>query len=181
MAETAQTKPYTLGPDDKVAQIMAYTANALYWGEAVVKELIRVSTWLRTNTAPDRICLYNAHALMTSLGAAARPMQFKELHIATSQINVFHLMPPAKDPLDYDPTEPNRRMQPVTILISNFRIDGNMRLASSTSLAKFLEVTHETFSAIYDVQISNPAIPSFGTISVPYALIRQEVGIFTLP
>ena len=67
-------------------------------------------------------------------------MHFTELHVATTQINVFHMIPPAKDPLDYDPTEPNRQMVPVSMLVSNFRIDGHLRLATIGSVAKFLEV-----------------------------------------
>jgi hypothetical protein len=181
MTETSQTPPYTLASDEKVNQVMVYTNSAMFWGEVVTKQIIRVSTWLRTNTAPDRICIYNARAIYTFGGAQVRPMQFSELYIATSQINLFHLKPPTKDPLDYDPTEPNRRMQPVSILISNFRVDGNLRLASKTSLGKSLEVTRESFSAVYDAQISSSLITSFGNLAVPYVLVRQEAAVFTLP
>ena len=180
MTETAQTPPYTLGPDDKVAQVMAYTASAFCWGEVVVKEMVRVSTWLRTNTAPDRFCLYNAKAIITAGGAAARPMSFSELHLATSQVLIYHLMPPAKDPPDYDPTEPNRHMQHVSLLVGSFRVDGNLRLSTRSSVGKFLEITREAFTSIYDARISSPANPTFGTITVPYVLVRQEATIFTL-
>lgn len=181
MTETSQTPPYTLEMDDKVAQVMAYSANGLYWGEVVVKTLIRVSTWLRTNSAPERVCIYNAKMMNTTSGMKMQPMHFTELYIATSQVNIFHLLPPAKDPLDYDPSEPNRRMQPISILISNFRIDGLMRLAASTTVAKALEVSREGFISIYDAQISSPINPSFGKISTPYVLVRREIGVFTIP
>jgi hypothetical protein len=180
MTETAQTPPYTLGSDEKVAQVMAYTASAFYWGEVVVKEMIRVSTWLRTNTAPDRFCLFNARAMLTT-GAPTRPMQFSELHIATSQVLMFHMVPPAKDPPDYDPTEPNRYMQPVSLLIGSFRVDGNLRLSTRSNISKFLEITRESFTSVYDARVSNPALPAFGSVAVPYLIVRQEVAVFALP
>jgi hypothetical protein len=181
VTETHRTPPYTLEFDDKVANVMVYTWNTLYWGEVVVKELVRVSTWLRTNNAPDRVTLYNAKAMSTITSTPARPLQFTELHISVNPILAFHLIPPAKDPVDYDPTEPNRRMEPVTMLFSTFRVEGHLRLASRTTVGKFLEVTHEAFTAIYDAQISNILNPGFGVISVPYLIVRQDATIFALP
>jgi hypothetical protein len=179
MTQTAQTPPYTLESDDKVAQVMIYTNNALYWGEVVVKELIRVSTWLRTNSAPSRIVLFNAKAMMTG-SAPSRPMQFTEVHVATSQILAFHLVPPAKDALDYDPSEPNRRLVPVTMLLGAFRIDGHLRTSTTVSVAKFLELAREEYTSIYEAQVSYPALSSFGVINVPFVLVRQEKTVFTV-
>lgn len=177
MIDTMQDPPYTLGPEDKAVQVMAYTANTLYWGDLVVKNLIRVSTWLRTNNAPERICIYNAHAMLTS-SAQTKPAKFRQVEVATNQINIFHMIPPAKEPPDYDPSEPNRKMMPVTILTCNFNIDGHLRLATSSSVSKFLEVARENFTSIYDAQICSSIIPSFGKISVPFVLVRQEVAVF---
>jgi hypothetical protein len=181
MTQTIQTPPYTLESNEKVAQVMAYTNNALYWGEVVVKEMIRVSTWLRTNNAPDRVRIYNVRVMNTTAGSQSKPMHYSELYIATTQINIFHLIPPNKDPLDYDPTEPNRKMQPVTMLVSTFRIDGHLRLAASGSIGKFLEVVRENFTSIYDAQISSLSNPNFGVISVPYVIVRQESTVFAIP
>jgi hypothetical protein len=181
MTETVQTSLYTLGPDEKTALVMAYTANALYWGEVVVKEIIRVSTWLRTNSAPSRVHLYNARMAVTTTNTQARPIQLSEAHVSVSQILAFHLMPPAKDPVDYDMNEPNRRMLLVSLLVGNFRIDGNLRLAAQLSLAKYLEAARENLTSIYDARISSLTVPTFGTISVPHLLVRQEAATFTLP
>jgi hypothetical protein len=175
---TVQTPPYTLSPDEKVARVMAYTSNALVWGDVVVKEMIRVSTWLRTNNAPDRVRIYSARMVNTTASSQVKPLHFSEVYIATSQINVFHLMPPAQDPVDYDPTEPNRKMEPVTMMVSNFRIDGHLRLAVSGSVGKFLEVVRENFTSVYDAQISCPTNPGFKTITVPYVIVRQEATAF---
>jgi hypothetical protein len=179
MTQTSSTPPYTLGTDDKVAQVMAYTQNNLYWGDVVVKEMIRVSTWLRTNSAPERITLYNAKVMNVLNSTATRPVVFTELNLAVSQILAFHLVPPAKDPLDYDPTEPNRKMEPVSLLVSSFRIDGVLRLSSRSSLAKFLEVTRENYSGVYDAKITSTVLSALGTISVPFLLVRQETTVFT--
>ena len=171
---------YPVGPDEKSASIMVYTANSMILGEVVVKKIIRVSTWLRTNSAPDVICLYNARNIIASAGGTPNPLSFAELHVMTNQVLAYHLLPPAQDPIDYDPTEPNRRMQPITVLSGLAQIDGLIRMASSTSVGKFLEVTHETYSAVYDAQIKFPAMPSLGAMKVPYILVRQAASAFAL-
>ena len=177
MINTMQDPPYTLGPEEKAVQVMAYTTNALYWGEIVVKNMIRVNTWLRTNTAPEWIRLYNAHSILTS-NTQPKQNRYRELEVATSQINAFHIIPPGKEPPDYDPSEPNRHMQPVTILTSNFSIQGHLRLANTSNVGKFLEVAREVFTSIYDAQISSLTIPTFGKITVPFVLVRQQAGAF---
>ena len=179
MSQTSTTPSYPIASDEKSAHVMVYTINNLYWGEVVTKELIRVSTWLRTNSVPDRINLYNAHAINIISGGQPRPQTFTDINLALSQILAFHLVPPAKDPLDYDPTEPNRKMEPVTLLVSTFRIDGSLRLSAKTPLAKFLEVTRENYTGVYDAKITNLAISGLGTISVPFLLVRQENTVFT--
>jgi hypothetical protein len=181
MTQTVQTPPYTVETDEKVVVVVVYTPNLLFRGELVVKKLIRVNTWLRTNTTPDRITLYNAKALVTSAGTGAKPTYFTELHIATHQIEAFHLLPPASEPIDYDPTEPNRRMQQVTVLLDSFRIDGSLRMSMQANLTKFLDTVRETFTPVYDAQVTNAQVPSIGTLSVPYLLVRQESCVFTLP
>lgn len=179
MTETMRTPPYTVASDEKVASVMVYTANYLYWGEVVVKEMIRVSTWLRTNSAPDRMCLYNAKAMATQLTTPPKPTQFTELYVAVSQVLGYHLIPPAKDPPDFDPTEPNRKMQPATLIVGSFRVDGLLRLSVKSSISKYLEVAREPFTAVYDAQITNLNMPGLGVINVPFLMARQETAVFT--
>ncbi len=179
MATQAVTPPYKLAPDEKVTQVMAYTQNNLYWGDLVSKEIIRVSTWLRTNTAPERVTIFNAKSVLITNPNPQKPILIREMNVALSQILAFHIMPPGKDPLDYDPTEPNRKMEPVTLLVSTFRIEGCLRLSTRSSMAKFLEVTRENFTGVYDAKINNTLISSMGTITVPFLLVRQETTIFT--
>jgi len=179
MVTTDKAAPANLAPDEKIAQVMLYTDNALYWGDVVVKSIIRVSTWLRTNTIPDRIAIHNAKTILTSSGANPKPTSYNELLVAVTQIRAFHLMPPAKDPIDFDATEPNRKMEPVNALVGSFLVKGNLRISTSSSLNKFLEITRENFTALYDAEVTNLLIPSFGPLSIPYILVRQETTVFT--
>jgi hypothetical protein len=177
MAETTPTAPFTLEDDEKTASLMLYTSNALIWGEVVVKQAIRVSTWLRTNAAPDMITLYNSKFLMTTT-ANSQPVGFREMIVPVTAVYAYHLIPPASDPLDYDPTEPNRIMVPVTILIGSSRISGKMRMTQSSNVKKYLDVTHESYTSIYDAEITNILMASLGKLKVPYVQVRQETGIF---
>lgn len=174
-----QTAKYTVGNDEKVAQVMAYTTTSLIWGEVVVKEMIRVSTWLRTNAAPDRITIYNAKVLVTTASTPSKPASYSEVNLSVPTILAFHLSPPGKDPVDFDATEPNRKMEPMSALVSTFQFKGKLRMSSSLDLKRHLEVTREAFTALYDVEITHQLIPNFGPILVPYVLIRQEPTIFS--
>lgn len=181
MPETIRPPLYTLAADDKVAAIMLYTANALIWGEVVVKQAIRVSTWLRTNAAPDKLVLYGAKLLLTTSMGAVQPASFREMIVPTPAVGAYHLIPPACDPVDYDATEPNRIMVPVAVLIGSSRVNGKMRMTQQSNLQKYLDVTHESFTSIYDAEISNALLPSLGTLKVPYLQVRQETCIFATP
>jgi hypothetical protein len=179
MTTQPQNPAYTPGSDEKSAQVMIYTTSSLFWGDVVVKSMIRISTWLRTNAAPDRITLYNAKGIVTTTQGNLRPAAYIEINIPVPQVLAFHLVPPAKDPLDYDPTEPNRRMDPINALFSTFQAKGSLRLSTNADLKKYLEVTREAYTALYDAEITNLIIPSLGPITVPYVLVRQEAAVFT--
>jgi hypothetical protein len=92
-------------------------------GDVIVKDVIRVSTWLRTPMIPDHIHLFNARCLLIASGNPAREAFFKELHLPTAQIIAFHLIPPTTDSLDFDPKEPNQKMEPVTLLIGPYHLE----------------------------------------------------------
>lgn len=174
--QLAGTTP-RLEADEKISHVMIYTLSGIYWGELITKSIIRVSTWLRTNAVPDRITLHNAKGMITT-GGQVSPTSYTELHISLSQIQAFHLIPPEQDPIDYDPTEPNRKMEPVLILLSSFQFKGYLRLSTTSTVKKFLDVTHELYTPIYDAEITNLLLPNLGSIKVPYTLIRQETAIF---
>ena len=157
---------------------MAYTATSICRGDVILKEKLRGSTWLRTNAAPDNVCIYNARVLNVISNGTAKQLLFPEIHILTAQINMFHLVPPTRDPLDYDVNEPNRKMEPVSILCDTFRIDGLIRISNQASLAKYVEITHEIFTSLYDAEISCLLLPALGIIKVPYVIVRQSISMF---
>jgi hypothetical protein len=170
MTDQDSDKPYGMLPDEKISQVMIYTPYCLCWGEVVTKEVIRVSTWLRTNAAPDNVLLWKARVLTGQTGA--KPVMFPELHIPVSQIIAIHLIPPAQHPLDYDSRDGLRREEPVTVLVGSYRFDGNLLIAQKSNLTKYIEITKEVFSSLYDVDVSYPMLTSMGKLKVPFLLFR---------
>lgn len=176
MVDSPANSTYTLAPDEKSVGVMIYTAAGVCWGEVVVKQAIRVSTWLRTNAAPELLHLYNARSLFVTGSGSPKVLAYRELFLPVSPILAYHLLPPTKEPLDYDPTEPNRRMDPVSVLIGQFRMDGTIRLASRTNLATHLDISRETFSPLYDVEVTCPIMPTLSPVRVFYALVRHHAA-----
>jgi hypothetical protein len=176
MSDATAPKPYTLGIAEKATPVMVYTINMLARGEVVTKEQMRVSTWLRTQGAPDFVGIYNAHVL-TFGSTGIHQASYTEFFVSTSQIMAYHLVPPAKDPPDYDLSEPNRKMEPTTLLIGSFRFNGNLRMATQSKLQRYLEVARESFFSLYDVEITNPGLPSGSALKVPIVLARLTTAI----
>lgn len=168
-----------LQPGEKITPVMIYTLNSLAWGSVVTKEAIRVSLWLRTPMAPQYISLLNAQVMSVGGSEPGKPQPFRELLIPSSQVVAIHLTPPESDPLDYDPDEPHRKMAPTTALVGSFRFDGKIRMSDMTDLNRYLDVSTETFTPLYEVEISQPAIPALGVIRVPFCLLRREMFLFS--
>ncbi|HNZ13566.1 MAG TPA: hypothetical protein PLA25_14490 [Anaerolineaceae bacterium] len=178
MSEQTPERPYPVGSDEKVNRVMVYTSNAIYWGDVVAKEAVRVSTWLRTNSAPEFLRIYQARCIVPTAGATPRPLLYTEIYIPATEIRAYHLMAPDKDPLDYDPTEPNRRMDPVSVVVGTFRIDGHLRVSAISNLGKYLEITREAYTPLYDVEITNLIMPALGVMKTYYIQVRQSTGLF---
>lgn len=177
--ENPVPKRYELASDEKEAQIMVYLSNCLCWGSVVIKEQFRASTWLRTQAAPDTICLYESHMLLTTTNPPTR-LAFTELHIPSNHVLAIHITPPGKDPPDYDPDEPNRKMVQVKALVGSFLIIGYIRMSVQSDLKKYFEINRENFTSLYDVEISNPSITTLGAIRTPHILVRQPYNLFGL-
>lgn len=170
----------SVSTDDKITQVMAYLQNSLAWGEVITKKAIRISTWLRTPMAPQYVCLHNAQVVTLGSGTATRPQPLKQIHIPASQITGFHIMPPEHDPMDYDEKEPNRVLVQVAALVGPFRFDGSIRISVHTDLEHFLDMSKETFTTMYDVEISQLSQPSKGIVQVPMAIVRREVAVIAI-
>lgn len=173
-------RPYHVGDSERVSSFMCYTRQSLIWGEVVIKNAVRVSTWLRTNVAPDVICIYRARVLLVAANASPKPTLFSETHITNPEILAYHLIPPEADQLDYDPSEPNRVLDPVTALVGPFRFDAKMRMSTRSTLKKYLDVTREVFTPLYDAEVSNVLMPAMGTMKVPMLLVRQATAAFAM-
>src|SRR3972149_2301960 len=143
----------------------------------ITKEQLRVSTFLRTQAAPEFVGLYNVQVLIFGGPTGIQQASYLEYFIPTQQILAYHLVPPAKDPPDYDPSEPNRKMEPAILLIGTFRFNGYLRMATQSRLGKYLELARESFFTMYDVEITNPGLPSASTLKVSLALARLNTAI----
>jgi len=164
---------------EKVTAVMLYTEDELVWGDVITMEAIRVSTWLRTPAIPQYMTILNAHVILFTGKEAIRPRAFAELYIPTSKIIAFHIKPPQQDPLDYDPEEPMRKMEPVIALVGAFQFHGFIRMSTQTNLNRYLDVMKEPFTTIYDIEISQPNLPAMGVVRTPYALLRGECVWFS--
>ncbi|MEW6094118.1 MAG: hypothetical protein AB1531_09160 [Chloroflexota bacterium] len=160
---------YKLAPDEKTTLVMIYTQNAMLRAEAVVKSaLARVSTWLRTQGAPEYLHLVNAQMLVFSV-SPVKSYQYAEYFLPISQVIAFHLAPPAADPMDYDQHEINRLMQPVMLHVGTFVFKGILRIAGNSTVGGQLEAAHSPWISIYNISVSNPNMPSL-QYQVPMAL-----------
>ena len=178
MTVIAEGRLNALAHDEKVTPVAVYTLTGLAVGKLIAKEQLRVSTWLRTDMAPAYLSLHEARFLALTGGQRGQSLSFPELHLPTLQTLAFHLLPPGRDPLDYDPNEPHRKMEPASAILGFFRFDGLMRMSTHTTLGQYLEVAKETFTPFYEVEITNLAIPSLKAVRVSYALVRQDASLF---
>lgn len=177
---TTENRVLVLGEDEKSASIMLYTDQYLLWGDVIVKKIIRLSTWLRSNAAPEVIHLYNARSIIITYPAVPHPAFSSEVLIFSSHVDAYHLVPPDKDSFDYDISEPNRTMFPVTARVSTFSFEGKMRLSVLSNPAKYLEINREEFTGLYDVRINNTIIHELGYMHVPFVLLRQSKVVYSL-
>lgn len=168
---------YTLGPEDKVTVVMAYTQNGLVRGELVTRESLRLNTWFRTDSAPDFIQLHKPQWLQ-SAGASFKSLAFEELLLPVPIVIGFHIAPPAQEPLDYDPKEDNRINKRVTILMGLFVVNGNIRISAQTDLATSLQITHSPWVSVYDVELSSPQLPQMPALQIPLLLVRPAQVVF---
>ena len=113
-----------LQSDEKSSTVFVYTASMLARGDVILRGNVRVSIWLRTQGVPNFIQLYNAQMLQLA-GLPPKSYAKSEAFIPTQQVLGFHLAPPASDPVDYDASEANRKMEPVHVLMGSFELKGN--------------------------------------------------------
>jgi len=165
--------------EDKATTVLAYTESSLVLGEVLTKQSIRVSTWLRTQAIPQFLLFRNVNVLRLDVGGENKPLTFNHFHLPSSMVIAFHIKPPDSDPLDYDPDEPMRKMEPITALVGWFRFDGFIRMSTHTELGNYLDVSKDIFTTLYDVDITQPMSPSSGVLHVPFVLVRTTSTAFS--
>jgi len=173
-----QFKLPPLGPDERVVQVMIYTNQSLWWGSVIIKEKLRVHMWLRTSAAPEIIHLYNARMKFQGTPEKHKTIAVKDVHILTSHIIAYHLLPNEKEDLDYDPNEPNRHMESIAAFAGFFRFDGNVLVSNVYHIGRYIETTHESFLSMYDVDITYPYSTDLAPLKVQQALVKLSTAAF---
>jgi len=158
-----------VSPDDKLVPVMIYTQTMLVHGELLAKESVRASILLRTQGVPNYLHVYQAHVIVFG-GMPPKSYSLPEMFVATPSVIAFHLTPPTQDPPDYDPTEINRIMQPLDVMIGSFFCKGHIRVAGQTEISVNLEVMRTSWLSIYDSHITNPFLPQFN-MQVPMMVV----------
>jgi hypothetical protein len=162
-----------LAADEKVVTVMVYTHQMLARGELIAKENARVSIWLRTQGVSNYIHLHQPQVVVLG-GMPPSPIPLTEIFIPETQVIGFHLAPPAEEPMDYDPNEANRIMQPLEAVVGTFQMKCKIRISSHTDLATSLDVMRAAWISLYDADISNPYLPKFN-IHVPMLLVNPNL------
>jgi hypothetical protein len=178
MQDNPQNRLANLGEEEKSTPVMVYSPNGLAWGHLITKEAILPERILTGVTIPDFITLYNAQTILAQGNTLSKPNKYTELHFPYDEIIGFHLMPPHEAQLDYDPSEPNRIMAPVTVQVGAFHFYANYRISTQTSIQTMLDVTKSDFISIYDVDIHHPGNPNMKSIHVNFALVRRLSTLF---
>jgi hypothetical protein len=171
---------YILRPDERTTPVMLYTQNAVVRGEVVTKEsVLRVNIWLRTDGAPKYMHVLKPQVLVFG-GSPVKALSYSEIYFPTPQLIAFHILPPASEPLDYEPTEANRMMEPVDVLVGTFLMKGKIRISTQTELGVSLEAARVSWMSLYDATVTNPYLPQMAPIQVPMLLVNPNCVAYGL-
>ena len=163
---------YTPSSDEKLTPVMLYTQDTLVRGDVVTKQnVLRVNIWLRTEGAPKYLHILKPQVLVFG-GSPVKPLSYSEIYYPTTQLIGFHTLLPTDEPLDYDPNEMNRMMQPVDVMVGTFVMKGKIRISTQTEVGTSLEVARISWMSLYDVEIMNPYLPQMPALHVPMALVN---------
>lgn len=165
---------YILRPDERTTPVMLYTRDSLVRGEVVTKEsIVRVNIWLRTDGVPKYMHLLKPQILVFG-GSPVMALSYSEVFFPTNDLIAFHTLPPAEEPLDYDPNEPNRMMEPVELLVGTFLMRGKIRISTQTEVRVSLEVARLAWMSLYEAVITNPYLPQMPPMHVPMVLVNPS-------
>ena len=166
---------YELKPDEKLTAVMAYTENALFHGQIVTREIVRVNILLRTEGAPGYLHLLNAQLIRP--GSTPKTIKFDEFFVPTKEVIGFHVAPGEDSNLDYDETEVNRRMSAVKVVMGSFLVDSKIRISTQTDFSTSLEVSRTDWLSLYEASISNLYLSQM-SVQTAMLLVRPEAVSF---
>lgn len=171
---------YTPSSDEKLTPVMLYTPDTLVRGELVTKQnVMRVNIWLRTEGAPKYMHVLKPQVIVFG-GSPVKVLTYSEIYFPTSQLIGFHTLPPTDEPLDYEPNELNRMMQPVDVKVGTFLMKANIRISTQTDIGSSLEVARVSWMSLYDAEVTNPYLPQMPPIHVPMTLVNPTHVSFAL-
>jgi hypothetical protein len=169
---TQSVKPF-IGDNEVATPFMAYTQQGIVWGKMPHSEMIEQPTRILVGvTVPEYVTLVDANILFVEPNFIAKPVHHAQVMLPYEKIIGFHLMPPKRDQLDYDPSEPNRIMAPVTFYMGSLMIKGSMRISEITSIKNTVEVTKADFITLYDLEVSHPNNPKMSPICTNMGYFR---------
>jgi hypothetical protein len=165
---------YILRPDERTTPVMLYTQDSVVRGEVVTKESVhRVNIWLRTDGAPKYMHVLKPQVLVFG-GNPVKALTYEEIYFPTTQLIAFHTLPPADEPLDYDPDEANRMMEAIDVIVGTFVMKGQIRISTQTEVGVSLEVARVSWLSLYDASITNPYLSQMPPIQAAMVLINPS-------
>jgi hypothetical protein len=171
---------YILRPDEKTAPVMLYAQNSVIRGEAIMKQNIsRVNIWLRMDGAPRFMHILKAQIIVFG-GNPPKVFSYSEIYFPTSEAIAFHPLPLIEEPLDYDPSEADREMDVIEMLVGTFVMKGKIRISTHMEVATTLESARMSWMSVYDVWITNPYLPQMPALQVPMLLVNPSHVAFGL-
>ena len=171
---------YILRPDEKTTPVMLYTGESVVRGEVVTKDVVhRINIWLRTDGVPQYMHLLNAQVVLFG-GGSGRTLSYPEIYFPSAELIAFHTLPPTDEPLDYDPTEANRMMVDVDMIVGTFVMKGRIRISTQTEVGVSLEMARVAWTSLYDATITNPYLPQMPPLHVPLVLVNPAHIAFGL-
>ena len=180
MTETMLSTPISLRSGETSTAMMFYTANSLIWGNLIHHEEILPSRILVGITIPEFVSIYQAKILFTQQNFISKPIPHSEIHIPSNKIIGYHLMPPQIDQIDYDKTEPNRKMEPIAAYLGAFTLRGLIRISEVTTVKSNLEVLKAEFITLYDLEICHSHKTEMSAIRTNMGYFRIRENIFAV-
>lgn len=171
------SESYILEPGDKASSVTAYTLTSVIRGKIITREVVRASNWLRTPGLADFAGIYDLKMTRALGTGAPEVLELNELHVPIAQFLALHLTPPDEDPVEYDPNEQNRKMEPVTAIAGPFRFQGTLRMPGHLTVAKQMGLMREPFIQLYDVTVISALSPD-KPVKVRMVLLRPNACSF---